>query len=263
MTHANEETALGTPSSITMCRPTKPVPPTSYGHPGWAWGSLILPQMEQLPLYNQINFAATVVDYDNDTINLIRVASFICPADDPVVTFIVRDQNGKIADVPQYMPVSNYVGVFGTGSISEVPLVNDGIFGRNNRVSLGDITDGTSQTFAVGERRSDQAYSTWPARVPGGYLFPTALMNAGGPFGPTLGVPSCSMVLAPVGILDPPRTPNNGKGHPEDFSSWHSGGVNFLYADGTVRWVKDTISQRVFLSLATIKGGEFFSMEEY
>jgi prepilin-type processing-associated H-X9-DG protein len=71
------------------------------------------------------------------------------------------------------------------------------------------------------------------------------------------------MVLAPVGLDDPPRTPNNRSGHPEDFSSRHPGGANFLFADGSVRFLKDGVSYRAFLSLATRDGGEIVSAEQY
>jgi prepilin-type processing-associated H-X9-DG protein len=262
MTHPDEE-AGKTSMAMTDCRPKKPVVVTTYGHPGWAWGSLILPMMEQQPLYNQINFSVTVVDWENDTTNLTRVNGYICPADAADQTFTVLDQNGKVAQVPQIMPVSNYVGVFGTGFMPEVPGPSDGLFGRNSQVTLRDVQDGTSNTLAVGERGSNLAYSTWPARVPGGYLFPTSVVQAGGPFNTTTGVPSCAFVLAPVGLVDAPRTPNNKSGHPEDFSSRHPGGVNFLFADGSVRFLKDSIAYRTFLSLATVNGGEVISADQY
>ena len=268
ITHADAEMAAGTPAAFPggpseNCRPTKPVDVQTYGPPGWAWGSLILPQLEQSSLYTQINFGQTVVDYDNDTVNHIRVNAFVCPSDAADPTFTVVDPNGKVATVPQVMPLSNYVGVFGTGSIPEVPLTSDGVFGRNTKVGVVDIRDGTGQTLAVGERSGRLGYATWTARVPGGYLFPTPTLQAGGPRTPALGVPSCAMVLAPVGIADGPRGPNNGKRHPEDFGSLHPGGVNFLYADGSVRFLKNAVSHRVFLSLATRDGGEVVSDDQY
>lgn len=116
---------------------------------------MILPQMEQSSLYNAINFAVTVVDYNNNTTNLVRAATFICPADASSPTFLVLDQNGKAAVVPQWMPLSNYLGVFGTGASHEVPEASDGIFGRNSNVSLRDIRDGTGQTLAIYERCSE------------------------------------------------------------------------------------------------------------
>ena len=254
----------GTTTGVTaFCRPVKPVLPTIYGYPGWAWAGMILSQMEQATLYNQINFAVTDVDWENDTINLTRVASYICPADAAPITFLVVDSAGQTAAVPQYMPVSNYVGVFGTGVIPEVPLTNDGIFGRNSNVCMRDIQDGLSQTMAVGERSSNLAYATWPARVPGGWLYQTSVMNNGGPYVPTQGAATGAQVLAPVGLVDGPRTPNNLSGHPEDFASRHTGGANFLFADGSVRFIKNSVSYRTFLSLATRDGGEVVSGDEY
>jgi prepilin-type processing-associated H-X9-DG protein len=162
---------------------------------------------------------------------------------------------------PQIEARSNYLGVYGTGSIPDVPGPSDGMFTRNSSLGMRDLRDGSSYILAVGERSSKLAYATWSARVPGGYLYNTSATSDGTTVPP--GVPGCSMVLAPVGIVDAPRTPNNGTGHPEDFSSGHTGGVNFLFADSSVRFVKDSISQRVFLSLATRDGGEVVSDDQY
>src|SRR3954469_19697441 len=47
------------------------------GH-GWAWGSMILPQMEQGTLYNAINFGLTMTYPANFTAQLLRVSSYLC-----------------------------------------------------------------------------------------------------------------------------------------------------------------------------------------
>src|SRR5262249_33152336 len=48
---------------------------------GWAWGSMILPQMEQHPVYNAINFSLTMTFPDNTTAQFIRFNSYLCPSD--------------------------------------------------------------------------------------------------------------------------------------------------------------------------------------
>ncbi len=73
----------------------------------------------------------------------------------------------------------------------------------------------------------------------------------------------CAWLVAPVGLVDLPRTPNNASGHPEDFSSRHPGGVNFLFADGSVHFIKDSIGSSTFLSLATRRGHEVVSADEF
>ena len=47
------------------------------------------------------------------------------------------------------------------------------------------------------------------------------------------------------------RTPNNPEAHVEDYWSLHPGGVNFLFADGAVRFIKDSINPVTYRSLAT------------
>lgn len=250
-------------TTSTNCQPLNPVFSGLFGYPGWAWGSMILPYIEQTALFNQINFAVTDVDWPNDTINLIRVAGYICPADNPPATFQVLDAWGNSPPVPMYMAWSNYVGVYGTGTVDLTTTTCDGVFGMNTTTSFEKISDGLSQTMAIGERSSQLSPATWPALVPGGWLFPTAIYSAGGPFIPGNGVTDCSWLVAPVGLVDPPRTPNNASGHPEDFSSRHPGGANFLFADGSVHFLKDSISFRTFLSLATRRGREVISADEY
>jgi prepilin-type processing-associated H-X9-DG protein len=253
----------GTLSQGPACQPLNPVFAGLFGYPGWAWGGMILPYLDQAPLFNQINFSVTDVDWPNDTINLIRVAAYICPADSPATTFQVFDAWGNVPPVPIYMASSNYVGVYGTGTVDLSTTTCNGMFGMNTTTSLQNIPDGLSQTMAVGERSCQLSPVTWPALVPGGWLFPTSIYNAGGPFIPSNGVTDCAWLVAPVGLADPPRTPNNASGHPEDFSSQHPGGANFLFADGSVRFLTDSINYQTFLGLATRRGREVVSADAY
>jgi prepilin-type processing-associated H-X9-DG protein len=46
-------------------------------------------------------------------------------------------------------------------------------------------------------------------------------------------------------------------------SSYHPGGVNALFADGSVHFVKNTISPFAWYSLGTIAGGEVISADQY
>jgi prepilin-type processing-associated H-X9-DG protein len=50
--------------------------------------------------------------------------------------------------------------------------------------------------------------------------------------------------------------------HAEDFWSRHIQGVNFLFGDGSVRPISNTIPQSVFQALATRAGGEVASWNE-
>jgi prepilin-type processing-associated H-X9-DG protein len=71
------------------------------------------------------------------------------------------------------------------------------------------------------------------------------------------------MVLGSVGLTSPPRTPNSQNAYVSDWWSRHSGGVHFLFGDGSVKMLKDSISPTVFQSLATRKGREVISDDAF
>jgi prepilin-type N-terminal cleavage/methylation domain-containing protein/prepilin-type processing-associated H-X9-DG protein len=230
--------------------------------PGWAWGSMILPQLEQPAVYHAINFNLTMTFAANTTAQTIRFTSFLCPSDDPEPLVPVRDQTNTTT---LYTVASgNYVGLYGTGEIGEAPGAGSGMFFRNSRVRVSDIRDGTSQTFAVGERSHDLAYVTWTGRAVGGWLFPTPSFEGGrNKFSPEP-EEAFTMILGPIEPEDgKPRTPNYPSAHVEDFRSWHPGGVNFLFADGSVHFVKDAINPQVYQALATRAGNEAISADSY
>jgi prepilin-type processing-associated H-X9-DG protein len=222
---------------------------------------MILAQLDQRPLFDAINFEVPIDYPEHDTVNLVRLSVFLCPSDEPPVHVPVRNEDNT--ETLDYVATANYVGVYGTGEIGENPRRGDGLFYQNSRVRFQDVRDGTSQTLAVGERSHNLSYVTWTARTPGGWLHKTSSFEGGDDRFIADPEPAFTMVLGPVGIEDPPRTPNSIQAHPEDFWSRHSGGVNFLFADGSVHFLKDSIQQKTFLSLATRSRGEVVSNEEY
>jgi prepilin-type processing-associated H-X9-DG protein len=151
-------------------------------------------------------------------------------------------------------------------------------------VSISDIADGTGTTFMVGERSRNVSDSTWIG-VPWGYgsdvtkptwSNPNVMKNASfmiqartGPF------PGCDAGTAtnanPEGqfmsraIPPDPRigTPNRKDAGPNEYNSMHPGGCNFLFCDGTVRFLKDQINPQIFADLATRAGGEPISADQF
>jgi len=104
---------------------------------------------------------------------------------------------------------------------------------------------------------------TWTGRAIGGWLFPTASFEGGtNTFNPNP-EESFTMILGPVEIEGGPRTPNHPRAHVEDYWSYHPGGVNFLFGDGSVRFIKNTINASVYQALATRAGGEVLSADQY
>lgn len=195
--------------------------------PGWGWKAHLLPEMEQDNLYRLINLAVPVEAPAHQAARITQVPIFRCPSDDGRPTFLTVTVVTEVA-------TSNYVGVFGNNEIEDDPGAGNGIFFRNSRIRFGDITDGTSNTFAVGERSSNLAYSTWTGSVTGADE-------------------AQALVL---GSCDHP--PNHPAAHKEDFWSRHTNGVNFLLCDGSVRFVSNSINPITYQALATRHGGEVF-----
>ncbi|QEH32513.1 ECF RNA polymerase sigma factor SigE [Aquisphaera giovannonii] len=250
--------------------------------PGWAWGSMILAQMEQQNAYNAINFNLSVAYKANDTCSTLVLSVYLCPSDDgpPVVPVFADppDPNDpgtySGTNVVDYVSRGNYVGMWGIGEIcagsapTDAPNVGSigtpaGIFHRNSATRIAAITDGTSNTIAVGERSHNLSYVTWTARSIGGWLGKTSPIEGGtDKFNPS--PEECwTQVMGPAGLEDGNRTINQEEAHVEDYWSRHPGGANFLLGDGSVRFLKSSINPAPWRAMATRNFGEVISADSY
>jgi prepilin-type N-terminal cleavage/methylation domain-containing protein/prepilin-type processing-associated H-X9-DG protein len=251
---------------------------------GWAWGSMILPQLEQTPLYNSINFNLSVAFAANDTCSQTLLSVYICPSDaGPSLVPVLADppdpaQPGAFngVNVVDTLARGNYVGMFGLGEICAAsgptpsvvypgdPVgIAAGVFFRNSNVTIANITDGTSNTISNGERSHNLSYVTWAARSINGWLGVTPPSQGGSDkFNPS--PEECwTQVLGPAGLENGLRTPNDPEAHVEDYWSMHPGGVNFLFADGSVHFIKGSINVVAWRALATRNFGEIISADSY
>ncbi len=252
---------------------------------GWAWGSMILPQLEQPAIFNSINFNLSVAYHDNDTCSLAALNVFLCPSDPGPSTIPVFADPPDPAQPGTYsaskiidtLSRGNYVGMYGLGEVCaqsgsiDSPNNNGagplgqhlGMFYRNSRVSFADVTDGTSNTIAVGERSHNLSYVTWTARSIDGWLGKSSPIDGGTDvFNPS--PEECwTQILGPAGLEDGPRTINNPEAHVEDYWSRHPGGANMLFADGSVHFLKSTIGTTPWRALATRALGEVISADQY
>jgi prepilin-type N-terminal cleavage/methylation domain-containing protein/prepilin-type processing-associated H-X9-DG protein len=223
--------------------------------PGWGWAAHLLPYLEQENVHRQIDFTKDIADPVNAQVRVMSLSIFRCPSDAPFgSTFTVTDDAGAaICDVA----FGNYVGMAGVYEVTGYPDTSNGAPGvllRNSRVRVIDITDGSSNTLFVGERASKRSpQTTWVGAVTGASVPP---QNPGYDFeGPGI------LVLTNSGTIADGRVPNNPLDHVEDTNSMHMQGVNFLFGDGSVRIIQNTISPVVWVGITTRAGDEAVNLD--
>ncbi|MFO1019142.1 MAG: DUF1559 domain-containing protein [Planctomycetales bacterium] len=235
-----------------------------HGNNGWGWAAKILPQMDQMALFNSINFHAPVEHASNLLPRTSFVAAYVCPSDTNQNKWTIYDHSGGSPVNGVELAPSNYVGVFGTSDIDDceetVPANwalptpypqcgGEGAFFHNSKINFTSFTDGVSNTFMVGERKSlDQGSPFSVIPDPGGTQIPW--------FSTWTGViPDHDFdIVRILGTTD--HTPNNDVNHIDDFSSYHAKGAHFLIGDGAVRLINKDIDLGLYQHLATRSGGE-------
>jgi prepilin-type N-terminal cleavage/methylation domain-containing protein/prepilin-type processing-associated H-X9-DG protein len=214
--------------------------------PGWGWGAMILPELEQSPLQDGIAFIQPIEAAANATPRVMTLGVFLCPSDSVQSPWsaVTRDSFGNPLATICQVAASNYIGVFG---VREPGIDGDGIFFRNSFISIKHIRDGTSTTLLVGERSQKWCEATWVGAVTNAQLFPPP----GSPAVPFT-ENAAGMVLGHT-FEGPPNSPGL---ECNDFSSQHSGGAHFVFADGHVQFISTSINKLVFRALSTRAGGE-------
>src|SRR5262249_52311524 len=151
----------------------------------------------------------------NGGARLTSLKLYRCPSDDAPRTWTASKYNASGNPVAAICDIASahYVGVFG---VSEPGGDGESVFFRNSKVRIAEGTDGSSRAIVVGERAHAMAPAVWSGAVTGAEIFPYNSSN---------------MVLGHTGESNGPAAPIDING----FSSRHSGGVNFLFADGHVQ----------------------------
>jgi prepilin-type N-terminal cleavage/methylation domain-containing protein/prepilin-type processing-associated H-X9-DG protein len=220
----------------------------------WSWLALLLPYVEQESLYRQANIPTNTLFQSSDAV-ATQVRGFLCPSD----SSSARGPRDDAADLGMWNPPfikagqTNYKGVGGSNwAWGDSEWRNIGPSGNINGMTAGDglfyrsdytrkkgfvaITDGQSNTLLIGEALPESTkWCSWPYAN-----------NAVG---------TCAIALNATQQDGTPIDPwswENSYG----FASRHAGGAYFALADGSVRFVKDSIDLATYRALATIRGGE-------
>ncbi|QDS90922.1 hypothetical protein EC9_51400 [Rosistilla ulvae] len=108
----------------------------------FTWLTFILPFIEQSPLHDQIDFSESVMAQTDASGNLIRstvIDSFLCPSD-PVWDTL-----------PHGFGLTSYAGASGWDEHARSGDIHAGVFPTARTTRFSNITDGTSNTIAIGE----------------------------------------------------------------------------------------------------------------
>lgn len=197
----------------------------------WGWGAILLPYIEQAALYEQSGLGrGTLLETVIDPVALTPVASYRCPSDTAPTIGVGR----LFSD----WAISNYKASYGhrhrAVQIAPVAAAQTGCFlpigkpgSAQGSLRLRDVTDGTSNTIAIGE-------VAWKR----GELFHEAAVWAGATRGKGGNV--CKDVYA-GGRAAINHSNNVSNELCESFSSMHPGGAQFVFADGSVHFLTENI----------------------
>lgn len=133
--------------------------------PGWGWGAMILNDLEQKSLYNAVNFSLQITDPGSKTSRTAILSVFLCPSSTGGNGTLTLN-NASGTPLTTDLSPGQYVASAGQWEVEEFPAQNNGIFYRNSRVGLRDITDGSSSTMMAGERSRNVADATWVGVIP-------------------------------------------------------------------------------------------------
>jgi len=260
--HAYHDVYQTLPSGFTS-NPTGPWPggsndPVPESGPGWSLFAHILPFIEQDNLYRQIRLDLPIDHPANRAARETIVKAYVDPGDTAPRLIDITDSGnppaaGNTPTVMTQAAVCSYAGNLGTLAYEQQPFT--GVFHRNSKVRLTDITDGTSQTIGIGERMSRHTRSSWVGVIPGQELVyaPEALRY--NPAQPSFNFrPAITAVLVHVQSSVPSL-----RGSPGGFIGPHTAGTQFLNMDGSCRLITANTSMDMFRALCTRNGGEVIS----
>lgn len=233
------------------------------------WNGCILPQIEQGPLYNTLQFGASweVPNTPNGRACETYIPTYRCPSSD-------APQHAEgYSNLPMRVP-NSYLAVASGTATAESGLLpenigfpnQDGLMYTSSTNRMANVLDGTSNSVAVGE-------ALFRPTVTGPDLFGHVFQIVDHWY-----IGSDNQVLASVnptlyqefsegmGSTGVPMNAVNDASLMIDqrelcFSSLHHGGCLFVFVDGHVQFVSQSIDRKIYSAFGTIARGEVISPE--
>ncbi len=253
--------------------------------------ALILSQLEQTQMANAYNYslpscpatnAAPNVNpvggatsyMANTTVTTSLISTYMCPSDvdlgpyNPTPATTVGAYNGYLSRRSNFLlPAGRYYETYNGRQLTTRPR-DGGVFSGSDRgTTLAAITDGTSNTTLVLESRIEKTSIAYGAYWGQGLWTSThALIYDNNPantssYSPNWQstMPNGPATVAQISAVDNPRR----LGYAWSIGSRHAGGMNVAFADGSVRFIKDSINPSTWFAINTIGNGEVVSSDSY
>lgn len=241
-------------------------PPTRFRDRTNLWVEA-LPFIEQSPLKGRWDYSDYRKNFQGGTAATTAVAIpvMLCPSD------VLSEQVSHFQFSPPYdwyngyWAKSSYGGNGGTLTVADnVPNPTNGVFYNGSRTRTRDLTDGMSQTFLFGERyHRDSEFDIRTAGDPALAEYgPLALWGVWASAYSDWSSSADTMLSSAVPINYLASSPPAPSGlHWIDarlnaYGSGHTGGANFAFADGSVKFVSDSIPLEQLQALSTRSGSE-------
>ena len=215
------------------------IPPSRPRDRFVTWVTLLMPFMDQQPLYDKFEILEPYARQDAEA-TAVTIPIMFCPSrrSPEISDFEIFGPRGACGDYGGNAGYNSYWadpfgdanGVFLTGLRSQNPIVNNRLTTIKGRLRLVDIVDGLSNTTFIGEKAVNHDYLRQPGGWGDGSVYnsddPGTLVRLGGPLFP---------------IASSEEYPAPGPGTIPVFGSPHPGVTQFVFGDGSVRPVTKTV----------------------
>ena len=235
---------------------------------GW---TLLLPYLDQATTYQQYDFnqcssqsawggmPVAGLDTANQQLTATAISAFECPSDPvagqistfaPGTTHVYSRRNGRRTSY-----------LFSTGVFTDWDVtwnetsddIRRGMFGNNSAARMRDLTDGASNSIAIGESHGGDQHKVSPHFGPWGLTGSHTCCHG-------RVVSDSDSSVDQIHFTDLRWGTNaawdaSGKSYAWVFNSTHTGGAQFVFGDGAVKFLSDTIDYRLFCLLNYIQDG--------
>ncbi len=263
-----------------------PIGSSGMGSRGANWLARILPFIDQGPAYNTLSFNSSFWGHSSlqPVLSTLKVPGYVCPSS----PFGYGSPNATIMQYAGGSMIMDYVGIAGaypdpaasprTATVCTAGPVQGGYFCENGSMvgfrgkRLRDFTDGSSNSMMIGEQSGQVNGTEHSSNALGGWygmVGNTVTRNDGGTVwdgsmplsalasssGYTGGITTVRHPINSYWLSGAPSSANSPYEVNYILNSFHQGGIQALFADGSVRFLSENMDMTTLLRISSISDG--------